>query len=416
MSTVDSQAVFCDRALSCGLSEALIARLKEDGLASFAKLAFCCSYTPGGGDDQALIAVLTQLNGGNQASAGVASSFRRLFFEAFTLAASELRSRLDRSEDSGPKKMPVPERVHRYNELQKRLGSAIRMESELEPSDALVDLCCSQHEENRLQWIPWEKLTKRDAEMTAGKKKEGIVPDSQGKLKWQKEDVLGPADLSSDLFIRYALQRRSLAYDMSTLFKYEDLELWNDAMFERRMREPVPGFATVTVQQLMAADKFLFERMGRLTRAGCVPSAAGVRPLDQALKECMSSAEVQMYLMPSQVTSSSSTFRESRAGQDPEKKRKQADGRDLPNPNSKRQKKLAASAAKGKGKGKGKGMGAGGVPSDLAGGVPKDDQGRSICFNYNRGLCKQSDCKRGRHCCMKKGCFSEEHVYVECPN
>ena len=420
MSFVESQAVFCDRAAACGLPGAILDAMKAEDIASFSKLAFCCNFSPGGPDDTPLIAVLTRLNAGVVASPSATSSFRRLFFESFSLAASELRGRLDRPEDQGPKKLPTPERHHRYTELQRRLGSAVKMEAEKEPSDALVDLCCSQHEDNRLQWISWDKLGKRDSELGGAKKSQAIAPDALGTLKLSLSEVHAPADLSSDLFLRYALQRRSLAYDMSQLFKYEDLELWNDMMFERRMREPVAGFAHLTVQQLMAADKFLFERMGRATRAGCIPTTAGIRPLDAVLDRCMNSAEVQMYLMPAQMTVASKT---AAPPPPPLKRPLGATGRPLPDPNSKRQRKLAAAAAsasKGaggqKGKGKGKPAGKGGMPAGLAGGVPKDDEGRNICYGFNLDTCNDQNCTKGRHCCCKRGCFGEDHSFLRCPN
>ena len=69
----------------------------------------------------------------------VMTGIRRLFYEAFTLAAAELRSRLDRSEDSGPRKLPAPERAHRQEE-QVRLLRGPSIEGESEPSDAMDGL------------------------------------------------------------------------------------------------------------------------------------------------------------------------------------------------------------------------------------------------------------------------------------
>ena len=348
----------------------------------------------------------------------MASSFRRLFVESYTLAAADLRGRLDRPEDAGPKKLPTPERAHRHSELQKRLGTAVVMENEKEPSDALVDACVAQHEENRLQWLPWEKLGKRDSELTGLKKTRGVLPDSQGVLKLVNEEHAEAPDLSSDLFLRYALQRRALAYDMASLIQYEVLELWHDLLFNRRMREPVPGFGEVSLQQIRSADKFFFEKLGRATRTGCTPGSDGARPLDALIRQFLESSEVLMYLMPPQL----SKRVDKRPGDSDEPAATLSRGQ------LKRQ-RVAAAKAKGAGKaaipgkgsgkppGKGKGGGKGpNMPQQLAGGVPKDDQGKSICFGYNLGSCSNANCWNGRHCCCKRGCFGEDHTFLNCPN
>ena len=70
----ESEPVFASRCLKVGLSEADIAKLKEQGITTLAKVAFCCSYTPGSGDDSELIRALKdalgQCWGKNPPSAG----------------------------------------------------------------------------------------------------------------------------------------------------------------------------------------------------------------------------------------------------------------------------------------------------------------------------------------------------------
>ena len=62
----ESEPVFASRCLKVGLSEADIAKLKEQGITTLAKVAFCCSYTPGSGDDSELIRALKDALGLNQ--------------------------------------------------------------------------------------------------------------------------------------------------------------------------------------------------------------------------------------------------------------------------------------------------------------------------------------------------------------
>jgi hypothetical protein len=58
MATVESQAVFMNRALTLGVPDAGIRMLDAANLASFAKLAFSCTHQPGSPDDSALKAML----------------------------------------------------------------------------------------------------------------------------------------------------------------------------------------------------------------------------------------------------------------------------------------------------------------------------------------------------------------------
>ena len=204
---------------------------------------------------------------------------------------------------------------------------------------------------------------------------------------------------------------------MASLIQYEVLELWHDLLFDRRMREAVPGFGVVSLEQLRSADKYFFEKLGRATRSGCVPNSSGVRPLDALIKQFLESSEVLMHLMPPQA---------SKKGD-----KRLADSEEplstLSRGAQKRQKAAAAKAkgagkamSQGKGSGKsGKGKGSGkspNMPQQLVGGVPKDDQGKSICFGYNLGSCSNANCWKGRHCCCKRGCFGEDHTFLSCPN
>ena len=411
MAAVDSTAVFRARASAIGLDPTVLEALKNESLDSFARFSFCCNFSPGGADDGPLLRTLKRLNGGVDPSEASTSTFRRLFYESFSLSASELREKLDRTDDSAPRKIPVPEKNSRLVALQSRLGSAIPLEAEREPSDSLVDLVHSQYEENRLQWVPWDKLSKRDAEVSGSKKLDVFKPDASGVLKVSKEAVPVGANVSTDILMRFALRRRAVAYDLCNLVRYEIMETWHEILVATKLRDQVEGFAPVSTEQLIRADKYLFEVLARLTRAGIVPLAGGVRPLDDLWKSKMESPEVQLYLMPRQASSS---------------KRVDPPSGELSNSQKKKAKKEAALARaagtpKGKGKGKDKGRGKGSsptMPAALQGGVPKMPDGKSLCFGYNLGTCPTTgaQCAKGLHRCCKHQCYSEDHIYIECPS
>ena len=112
----ESEPVFASRCLKVGLSEADIAKLKEQGITTLAKVAFCCSYTPGSGDDSELIRAL-----GVDPVLGQKSAFRRLFHEAFSVTTAEMKAMIEQTDETAPRKLSVPERAERHNKIAKRL-------------------------------------------------------------------------------------------------------------------------------------------------------------------------------------------------------------------------------------------------------------------------------------------------------
>ena len=63
---------------------------------------------------------------------------RRLFFESYTLAAADMRSRLDRKDCDEPRRLAQAERASRHASQVTRLNS-LDLTGELEPSHALID-------------------------------------------------------------------------------------------------------------------------------------------------------------------------------------------------------------------------------------------------------------------------------------
>ena len=118
---LDSSAVFEGRCREMGLLPDEAARLKSRGWNSFALLAFACSYTPGQADDTNLVrlgAIITG-TGADDPPEDRMPVVRRLFFEAYTLAAADLRSRVDRREDDAPRKLALPERSQRSTRIRR---------------------------------------------------------------------------------------------------------------------------------------------------------------------------------------------------------------------------------------------------------------------------------------------------------
>jgi hypothetical protein len=114
-SLVDSAAVFRSRCKQLQIPDAVVLAMEAKGWSTIGLFAYSTSYVPGAPDDSAFKKdVLEAVLG--QASAPGAAAIRRLFYEAFSMAAAEVRAKSERS-DEGPKKIPVPERNARFQRL-----------------------------------------------------------------------------------------------------------------------------------------------------------------------------------------------------------------------------------------------------------------------------------------------------------
>ena len=285
----ESGPVFSARCVKVGLEEADVAALKRAGITTLARVAFMSSYTPGSGDDKELIAAFETALGG-PASLGQKAAFRRLFHESFAVTTSEMRSLVERTDETAPRKLSVPERSERFAAIVKKLpGLDIR--NRMEPSDALVDACVAIYEQNRLQYLEWDRLTSKEHEAQTSAKRESVLSiDSSGKLKTEKPDP-GRADTSSEFLIHLALSRRGIAFEMANLLDFVHHSRWVEKLLSARL-DVVPSTHNLpTFMQLQAADRKLFQCLADQTRAGLQVTASG-RPLDQVFEAATCSTEV----------------------------------------------------------------------------------------------------------------------------
>eukprot|EP00973_Karenia_brevis_P026542 3662475-Karenia_brevis.AAC.1 len=93
-------------------------------------------------------------------------------------------------------------------------------------------------------------------------------PDARGVVREVNVPSEVTADLSTDLLLKYALQRRALAFDQTNLIKYEISEQWHQVLLTAYLTEPPPGYKRVTLQQLHAADMELFKELCKATGKG----------------------------------------------------------------------------------------------------------------------------------------------------
>ena len=295
--TVDSQAVFSSRCAEIGLSQADVAALAAQGLTSFAKMAFACSYTPGSSDDTELIKLFTTILGAPP-SVVQASLYRRLYFEAHTLAVEEFKYRVERPSDSAPRKLALAERSARHEAQVLRL-TGVNIAGDLEPSHQLIDLVCAQAEDNCLRYVELHVCTRRDQEIHFVKQDPYIKFIDTGRgISGQKQNQQQSISVSSELLVRGAMVRRALAYDQCNLLDYHLSMRWIAKLFDAMTRQVPQGFSNPSLNHILLADRELFTMLADATRAGIVTSLALNRPLDVAIQVLFTSPDLAMYLMP----------------------------------------------------------------------------------------------------------------------
>ena len=153
---LDSESYFEQRALLFGISQPVLDGLKERRWSTFGSFAFSCSHSPGSGDEAAFLRdVVTPLAGVNP-EPGQLAALRRLFFEAFTMACSDLKGRLERGDNESPKKLPRVEREDRVESVRARLPGA-KLREEREPGASVVEHFAQCAEDGVLRYLPWHK-------------------------------------------------------------------------------------------------------------------------------------------------------------------------------------------------------------------------------------------------------------------
>ena len=122
---LDSCADFFDRAVKLGVTDPEIQNLKTLGNDTFGKLAFAANFTPGQADESSLVQLAKDITGVDPPPLNRLPVVRRLFLESYTLAAADMQQRLERKDDSVPRKLATAERAARYHDQVRRLAGQV---------------------------------------------------------------------------------------------------------------------------------------------------------------------------------------------------------------------------------------------------------------------------------------------------
>ena len=396
MSLADSEAAFiqhCGKLVPDGSFSKL---LIDQGVKTLSALAFACGTPQTPPTDAQFREFCTSINQGVEMSFGMQAHLRRLHFESAAIIMAELKAKATDTNNEGAKKLPLAEKAARLREQESRL-TGLRLKGELQPSYALVDLVAQVQETNCITWIPPSKCSKRDSEVQNSLKDKPVtltLEQQMVKLASTVEAVA--ADTSTDLQLQWALQRRGLAYDQCSLISFDEHEIWVQQLLGQLTREPPSGFAKVSTQQIIGADRELFTIMAQEIQDSVQPDATGRFPMEVKLKELRTDPRVTMFLLP--MPKGSAKEPEKAGPSNPAPKVAPGGGRPLKKP------KISARA---------KTM----CPAELKNFPQRDPNGNAICWAFNQKQgCKlevnNGRCKKGVHCCMK--CHKTNHSLITC--
>jgi hypothetical protein len=410
-SSIDSKATFLARCAELGFPSGELRSLGTKPWASLAGFAFAANYQPGGTDDSALK---------NLAKTFVEEvdldermpAVRRLFYESFTLAAADLKRKLDVKDYDEPRKMAMPERRQRIRSQRVKLGSGIKIEGQLEPSYASVDFWDDMEQRDYVIYPTWSKFTIREQEQEGTKEVKTWKESDDGTLKCEKSTDEPEAKMNSDLQLRRLLTRRALAADQVGLLTFEAMEEWHSLLFEMMEELPVGGHQSISKQQAMNADKALFRLISNDTREkGIKTQPDGTRPMLDSFRKLMRDDRVLRHLhqLPGRDSHSAGNVAK---GDVPYKAPSGKDSKvKLVDPKLKKTAAPTAPTRKERLKDKGKGNSKGKMPKELIGHHSRTTEGLPICFNFNLGktTCTVNGgrCDKGVHVCCK--CLKADH-------
>ena len=105
------------------------------------------------------------------------------------------------------------------------------------------------------------------------------------------------ADVSTDLKLRFALQRRSLAFDQARLVDYDRFEKWTQILLEAYTASPPECYKKVSIEQVQHADIEMFKYLMKETRNG-IRFNGQLNPLEEAIRRALTAPEIRLHLQP----------------------------------------------------------------------------------------------------------------------
>ena len=330
----------------------------------------------------------------SQADAAV---LKRLVFEGHTLVLGQLRELVTDPDAAASRKLPAVERDHRMADLRRRLTGVV-LERQLEPSHELLEAMMQQKESNQLNYIPLERCTSREWEITMGKSKKQLSLDSEKLIIKERSDIPDQYH-SSELQAFEALRRRGVAMTFADMISWENHERYLQQLTSHLRMDAPQNYTRPTLQQVLKADRQVFMYLIRVgAQLKRLPD--NTLDLDAKLQEALQSYEVGFHLLPLPKAAPRTE------GPGPQH---QPAGNVYGNKGQYRPQPYKGKGGKTGGKSKSKG-GKSVMPKFLLGrdNTNMDTHGRRLCFNFQQGKCSDApaggECQRGWHLCCRNNC------------
>ena len=404
---LESEASFEAQARRAGLTEAWLAAFRTNGVNRFSRLAYAIT-TPGvSPTDAQVTAFLGTLRPLVAPALVDLTAVKRLTFESQTLVIAGLRSSVQSPDDNATKRIAPAERTSRLEAQRLRL-QGLDLTGPLECSHWLYDQFSTMLEAGELKYISPNKCLTRQQELTNAKPEKQIKLDETQKglvLKDSQPEI--DVNVSTDLALFQAMNRRALAMDLVGLATYSTIMRWHNRLFTMMSQSTAPGFVKPNQAQLLRADRQAFLRLSEMVTGDLHENEHGVRPLDDAFDRLHTDVTVTYHMLPVLQSQSSKPDGDKKQN---DKKPQQQNVRTAPYNESDNPRNSRGKGGKGGGKSKG-GRNRLPMPKGLIGMHSTTQDGRPICFNYNLGKCSKADCPRAHVCCVPN-CY-KQHPQIE---
>ena len=401
--TLDSEAAFRERCLKIGMEETTLDVLIASNYKTFGHLAFAVSSSPNTADEEQVQQWVNTVFAQPPTPQQMAC-IRRALFEAQALSISDMKSRVEPQSDVLVRKMPVAERIARQTALERRLTGVI-FAPETTPGHSVVDRLVDMLETGVMAYLEPHKYVSRSQEVQNVKSEKSLSITTDGNLKVNAKVETLTCEASSALTLRQAWSRRSIAFELAGLATFTILESWVQKMFIMMQRPPPDGYVSISLQQLLAADRHLFTVAADRLLGNLQGAPGREKPLDTEVKRLADSTEVLQFLTCLPKATAPPPLKrpwETDKGGQWKADQWKADGK----------------GGEGKGrKGKHKESKGSGSAMQLPPGAKAKHDDKPNCFGYNHGTCKfkvnkKNRCSRGFHVCWFCG---KQHPGHECP-
>lgn len=394
----DSGAAFCHRMTELEFDNSQQKGLLDQGLNSFAKLAFAASNQPGQIDETKFGKLVTTCFAADSVTLGLESQMRRLIFEAITHTVQSIADRTRDPIAGEDMKMPPQERDRRLADQRLRL-SGLLIRHATEPAHGLVDKFVKMVHDSCLKYIPLPGCVSREDELCNERTSKKLLHLEHNQLVVKSKDSSMRLDLNCPLRLQQALTRRALAADQAGVVSFAALDMVTHGFLAHLNRPVPPGFDGPSVSSVIRADQELWKLVADAAGSKIQADATGTKPLDALFQKMSSEATVVFHLLPTpKGAGGDKPYKKTKkrpvssGSEDSEPKRRKPDKPD--------KSKRAA------------------VPKALKGLSARNKKGVPYCFNFNlaHGCTGKASgtplrCSRGLHACMKCG---REHGQHEC--